>query len=115
MIPAPLINGKKVLRIYPRNCNVPGNCPDLQEAPEFGFTRSIASLPLDTVIQRYMDAEDQVINSMAMTTTNITDTTTASRLSLALSVEKLVRRGRLIPRFPSLSAHHGLVALKFIA
>ncbi|KAI9182950.1 hypothetical protein H9P43_003866 [Blastocladiella emersonii ATCC 22665] len=110
--------------IYPRDCNVPANCPDLQEAPEFGFTRSVASLPLDTVIQRFMDAEDQVINSMAMTTTNITDTTTASyrtwRLSLALSVDILTRLTAMHDRFEGymlgrLSYSSALCIVMFVA
>ncbi|KAI9176011.1 hypothetical protein H9P43_006375 [Blastocladiella emersonii ATCC 22665] len=89
--------------IYPRNCDVPSNCPDLQEDPASGLTRSVASLPLDTEILRFADAEDQVINTMAMATTNISDTTTASyrtwRLSLALATDIQTRLTAMHTRF----------------
>jgi hypothetical protein len=39
------------LTVLPRNCALPGACPNVENALEIGYTRSLAELPMNTAIE----------------------------------------------------------------
>ncbi|KAI9155995.1 hypothetical protein H9P43_009105 [Blastocladiella emersonii ATCC 22665] len=80
--------------IYPRDC-VKTACPGVVERPEIGFTNAIASLPLDSEMDRYIDVTTRLADSMASTLTNLTDPASPEvetwQLSMAISADLMYR------------------------
>ncbi|KAI9175686.1 hypothetical protein H9P43_006050 [Blastocladiella emersonii ATCC 22665] len=85
------------LSILPRDCSIPGNCDGVVDRPEIDFTRSVASLPLNSEIDRMLDVASQVIDLMATTSTNTSDLSSQAykqwSLLMALTDDIVLRLG----------------------
>ncbi|KAI9152511.1 hypothetical protein H9P43_009302 [Blastocladiella emersonii ATCC 22665] len=78
--------------VWPRDCvGTPTLCPGVTDQPEIGWTRAVASQPMDTEISQFIDVLTRVGDAMANSATVPRDTNgTAARswqLALAMSTD----------------------------
>ncbi|KAI9190132.1 hypothetical protein H9P43_001565 [Blastocladiella emersonii ATCC 22665] len=74
--------------IQPRNCTILTNCPGVVENAEIGFTIGIASMPLNSAIDRYIRVSSALLDQLAMPGVSLSNTSspafTTWRLQLAM-------------------------------